>query len=382
MVNQELFDKIDALNSKYLSVWEDVCNIESPTNSKQGVDAVGNYFIRMAQALGWQVEVAPFAVSGDAVCITMNPEASLPPVSLSGHIDTVHPVGLFGVPAVHTDEEKIYGPGVADCKGGVVAGFMAMEALAQCGFRTRPIQLILQSDEETSSKGSDKKTVEYMCQKAEGSVAFLNLEPGNGVSGVLSRKGILRCKFHIKGKAAHSSRCVNGASAIAEAAHKILKLEQMKDLHGLTCNCGVIQGGTVGNAVAAECWFIADIRFMNEEQCQEVMRTVQAVAEHTDIEGCSCTVEQISFRPAMSLTETNLQFLDRMNEIFEQYGLPKLAQGMDFGGSDAAYITQKGIPCVDSIGVVGDRVHSVDEFAYKRSLADAAKRIAVVAACI
>ena len=39
-----IFEKIDSLNGKYIDVWEDVCNIESPSNYKEGVDAVGNYF--------------------------------------------------------------------------------------------------------------------------------------------------------------------------------------------------------------------------------------------------------------------------------------------------------------------------------------------------
>ena len=68
----KLFAKIDELYPTYLTVWEDVCNIESPTNCKEGVDAVGNYFIKMARARGWDVEIAPMEISGDAVCITMS----------------------------------------------------------------------------------------------------------------------------------------------------------------------------------------------------------------------------------------------------------------------------------------------------------------------
>ena len=37
---------IDELNEEYVKIWEDICNIESPWNCKEGVDAVGEYFIR------------------------------------------------------------------------------------------------------------------------------------------------------------------------------------------------------------------------------------------------------------------------------------------------------------------------------------------------
>ena len=105
------------------------------------------------------MEIHPNDASGDVVCITMNPDADEKPITLSGHIDTVHAVGSFGSPAVKTDDKNIYGPGVMDCKGGVVAAFYAMDALARCEFRNRPVQLLLQTDEEGTN---DKDTVKLM----------------------------------------------------------------------------------------------------------------------------------------------------------------------------------------------------------------------------
>lgn len=379
MQYKALFDTIDSLDETYLSVWEDVCNLESPTASKAGVDAVGSYFEALARQKGWPVEKLRLETAGDPVCITLNPEAPGAPVIFSGHIDTVHPVGLFGTPAVRRDEQKIFGPGVADCKGGAVASFLAMDALERCGFNARPVKLILQTDEETGSRNSGKKTVEFMCEKAAGAVAFLNTEPCGKDKATLSRKGIWRAKLNITGKAAHSSECMNGASAIAEAAHKLLELERMKDKAGLTCNCGVIEGGTVANSVAAFCSFLADIRFATEEQYRQAVAIVNEVAEMVYIPGCSCRVEQISYRPPMPLEQFNIDLLTKMNKIYEAAGLPVLAANVGVGGSDAAYTTLAGIPTVDSIGVFGDGIHSVSEFAYTASLGEAAKRLAAVA---
>ena len=120
---------IDALNERYLDVLEELCNIESPTADKARVDEAGAYIARWGREQGFEVEVRPMEGAGDPLCITMNPEAKAAPVVLSGHIDTVHPVGLFSTPAVRRDDTKMYGPGVLDCKGGVVAAMLAMEAL-------------------------------------------------------------------------------------------------------------------------------------------------------------------------------------------------------------------------------------------------------------
>ena len=92
---KNISEKIDKLTQTYLNVWEDVCNIESPTKFKEGVDKVGNYFVRLAEERGFKVEYSKQEVAGDVVCITMNPDSDLPPVVISGHIDTVHPIGLL-----------------------------------------------------------------------------------------------------------------------------------------------------------------------------------------------------------------------------------------------------------------------------------------------
>lgn len=378
----ELFSAIDASNSQYLSIWETVCNLESPTADTARVNAVGDYFIKLATEKGWAVDVLPLTTAGSPICITLNPEAQAQPVVFSGHIDTVHPVGLFGTPAVRQDTEKIYGPGVEDCKGGVVASFMAMDALDRCGFRSRPVKLIIQTDEETGSRNSGKKTVDYMCRIAKDAIAFLNTEGYQSHIAVLQRKGILRYQFHIRGVAAHSAACNHGASAITEAAYKILKLEKWKDPKGLTCNCGVIQGGTVANTVAEHCSFLADIRFSTAAQYHEAVKFVEDLAAITHVPGCSCTLERISHRPAMELTARNQQLLETMNAIFLENDLPQLQPSACISGSDAAYVTEAEIPCVDNMGVEGGNIHSVREYAWLDSLAASAKRLAAVAYCI
>ena len=137
-----LFAKIEELYPEYVRVLADVCEIESPTSYKEGVDAVGRYFVALAEKRGWNIEIEHDEAAGDPICITLNPDASDEPFCLSGHIDTVHPLGLFKKPRVRIEENCIYGPGVLDCKGGVVASFLAMDALWRCGFNKRPRKLL------------------------------------------------------------------------------------------------------------------------------------------------------------------------------------------------------------------------------------------------
>ncbi len=382
MEANRLFSEIERLYPEYLKIWEDVCNLESPTRNKAAVDAVADYFVRIAEERGWQVERLSLEKAGDPVCITINPEADAAPVAFSGHLDTVHPIGLFPSPAVRFDEKNIYGPGVMDCKGGAVASLLAMDALCNCGFKARPVMLILQTDEEVSSVISDLRTIDFMCEKAKDAVAFINTEGGTYGTAVIQRKGIMRYEFRVHGIAAHSSVCFSAANAVTEAAHKIIELERMKDEHGLTCNCGVISGGTTPNTVAEHCTFTADIRFATAEQMAFAEEEVRRIADTVFVKGCSCECVQLSRRPAMELCHRNEELLRRINEINGQVGLPLIAARPEPSGSDAAYTTIHGIPTVDNLGVVGDFIHSVNEFAEQTSLMYSARQMAAVAAFI
>lgn len=379
----EIFDIIDSLNESYIKIWEDVCNIESPTKFKAGVDACGEYFAEMARKRGWKVEYFRQPVAGDIVDITLNPDAENKPIIFSAHLDTVHPVGSFGTPAVKIEGNKMYGPGVTDCKGGAVAAFLAMDALDKCGFRSRPVKLILQTDEEVSSMISDKATIGYMCERAVESVAFLNLEGGTAGEACLIRKGTITYTFKVEGIEAHGSLCATaGASAILDAAHKIIELEKLKDKDGITCNCGVISGGSVSNTVPGYCEFKANIRFANSEQLEWVRDYVTKIAATVHVDGCKCIVNNPKGRVAMEYNEKNVALLARMNEIFEENELSSLKAAKRTGASDAADVTYAGAACIDSLGVIGGNIHSPDEFAYIDSLAESAKRLASVAANI
>ncbi len=369
---------INSKVSEYRRIWEEICNIESPTAYKAGVDAVGRYITAWAKEKGFQVTSLPQEVSGDPLCITLNGDVDAAPIAMGCHMDTVHPVGTFGTPAVRVEGDMIYGPGVCDCKGCVTMGMMVLDVLKDSGYRDRPVMLLIDSDEETGSMGSKKATINWMCQQAKDAVAFLNIEANTPGEAVLIRKGIARFRLNVTGRKAHSGACYTGANAIAQAAHMILELEQFKDPTGLTCNCGMINGGTTPNTVPGECTFIADFRYKNDEERAIAQAAVEKVCQTEYVAGCSGTWEQMSYRVAMPLTDRNVSLLDKINVILSEAGLPTLKQTSAQGGSDANDATAAGIPAVDNMGIWGGKGHTNEEFAHLDSLTPCTKRVVTI----
>lgn len=375
---ENVFQSIHRLSDAYLQLLEDISNIESPTACKEGVDAVGRALIEFAEKKGWSVDICPQSVSGDAICLTMNPHVQAAPVCLSGHMDTVQPIGFFGYPPVHRDAEKMYGPGVHDCKGGVVVGLLAMAALEECGYNRRPVKMLLQSDEETGSRGSGKSTIRWICEQAKDAVAFFNLEASGIGTVTTARKGIARYEINVSGKQYHSGKCDEGASAIAQAAHMILELEKFKDQKTLTCNCGLISGGTTPNTVPSNCTFVADMRYATQEDKETAENAVKKVTQTQYIPGCTSTYSLISHRVSMPVREKNLALLDKINGFLEQEGMLTLTPTKKTGGSDASDISAAGIPVLDNLGIRGGKSHTPDEFIYLDSMESCARQLAAI----
>lgn len=378
-MKNKVLQYIDELNPTYVRMWEEICNIESPTHDKAGVDAVGEYFIRFANERGWRVDVFEQERAGNVVTITMNPEVNAAPIAYSGYMDTVHEVGSFGNPPVRIEGDKIYGPGTEDCKGGIVVGFLAMDALWKAGYKKRPVVMYLQSDEEGGGKYSNDATINYICEQAQGSLAFFNLEGGNDRNVCIGRKGVVSFDFIVDGVEAHSAGCATyGSNAILEAAYKIIELEKFKDSQGLTCCCSVIQGGTKHNVVPARCRFVANVRFAKMSELNEFMAAAEKICEDIKVPGCKCTMVMPRLRPAMEVCEKNINLLNRMNEIWKENGLSELPGAVSAGGSDAANVSAAGIPAVDNMGACGGMLHTVNEYGIISSLAEKAKRLALV----
>ena len=247
--------------AEMLALLEELVSIDSPTNCAEGVHRVGqvcaDWLARAGFATAclphapvpedeaWQADLAsPWTARHGA-------EGAGPGIGFIGHMDTVFPVGTAQRRPFTVDRraDRVYGPGVADMKGGLVAMLFAARTLAGHGLLPCPLTLMFSSDEELGSPTSSLALREHL----RGAHAVFCAEPG-GVGGkvTLSRKGSGHMHIRVRGVAAHAGRdYADGASAILALAHKVLAYDRLVDLpNGITVNTGLISGGTSANSVA------------------------------------------------------------------------------------------------------------------------------------
>lgn len=84
----------------------------------------------------------------------------------------------------------------------------------------------------------------------------------------------------------------------------------------------------------------------------------------------------------MEKRKDNFELLEKMNRIYRDLGMKQLEATWSHGGSDASRMNQKGITTIDSLGVHGLYIHTLDEQADVSSLKDAARRLSTVIAYI
>jgi len=281
------------------------------------------------------------------------------PLLVLGHLDTVYPADTLSRMPFRVEGGRVWGPGVMDIKGGIVATLAALQALqaAQCGPR-RPLRLFWVSDEEVGSHGSRPLT-EGLAREAH---AALVVEPGSGLQGALktARKGIAEFTLTTRGRAAHAGvDFEQGASAIVELAQQILMLAELTDpLRGITVNPGVISGGTRTNVVAAEAQVRIDVRARHAADLEEVERQIRGLGATDARVGLS--VRGCINRPPMERTAAIARLFQHARALGGALGLD-LAESATGGGSDGNFTAAVGTPTLDGLGMVGEGAHSPGE---------------------
>jgi glutamate carboxypeptidase len=134
-----------------IAAWAEV---ETPSNHPEAVDSLLTHIRADLDRLGGATEfVHPAPFCAGILLARFNPGAAGPRILLLGHVDTVHPIGTKDGPLrIRIENDRLYGPGVLDMKGGDYFAFHAVAAMVAAGdLPPSPITLMLVPDEERGS---------------------------------------------------------------------------------------------------------------------------------------------------------------------------------------------------------------------------------------
>ncbi len=302
--------------------------------------------------------------------LTVRPTAPLQ-LLFTGHMDTV-----FGADHAFQDtrwqeDGVLNGPGVADMKGGLSVMLAALKAVERSPDADRlGYEIVINSDEEVGSLGS----AALLAQAAQGKRAALTYEPAALPDGTLAGARPGSCNFAIvvRGRSAHAGRNPeDGRNALLAAADLALRLARLRR-DGLSVNPSRIEGGSPSNVVPDLAVLRVNMRPRTSEieaiAKREIDEAVAAVADEREVQ---IELSGGFGRPPKPLTP----------EAEALFGLVKQA-GADLGQTiawqpsggvcDGNNIAACGVPVVDTMGVRGGKIHSMEEFLITESLGERA----------
>jgi len=337
--------------------------IESPTTEPDAVNRLVDLVEGEFEAIGMQVErLAGREQRGDHLRARTTWGGEGRGILVLGHLDTVHPLGvLYNQLPLRLDGNRVYGPGIADMKGGAYLALNAVRYLVSKGETTPlPITFVYNSDEEVGSRTS-KDLIEETARQAK---YVLVCEPGrNGGSVVMARNGSGRFTVSVTGRSSHSgTNHVDGRSALTELAHQILKLEAMTDYErGITVNVGVARGGTRPNVVPGEAMAEVDLRMSTPETAEEMAEKILGLQPVTPDVAVAVT-GQLNRYPYIK-NEAIDRLYQHAKELAAKIGLDlrDMATG---GGSDGNFTAAMGLPTLDALGADGADAHTYNEHIY------------------
>jgi tripeptide aminopeptidase len=312
-----------------------------------------------------------------------------PTVVFGAHMDTVFPEGTDL--KVKREGDVLRAPGIGDDTSNLMATLEMFRALNRGGVQTKGDLIFLASVQEEVGLLGAKHWLETSGYKPDLFVA-VDLSANQVWYGALR---ITQFKFFYTSPGAHTMESRGGpspAKAVAKAITSLYDLPLPPVAPNLdsfklpVLNVGMLNGGTVVNAVPREAWFTVDLRSLDTPTQARLEKAVVAIAENTaKSEGVGFRMEQkmaIDYTRAKPqaerLSSQVVQTALAISNHFRKPGSPAIVAA-DVGSTDANIAISMGIPAV-AVGAVMERLpHRLEENADAGSIVPGIKALIAMA---
>ncbi len=366
----ELLEQAKAEQSAYIETVKQLVAVDTGTGQAEGLATVSKMLIERLQALGAQVSTSPATPSaGDNIVGTLKGTGSKD-FLLMVHYDTVFAEGTAAERPFRMDEQRAYGPGVADAKGGVAMILHALELLkAQQFDEYGTITVLFNPDEEMGSAGS-KKIIAELARKHD---YVFSYEPPDSDAVTTATNGINAVMLEVKGKSSHAgSAPEDGRNAVLELAHQLVQLKDLGDPDkGTTVSWTMIAGGEKRNIIPNKATAEADMRYSDISETERVLADAQKIIGDKLIDDTRVELRVDKGRPPLAKNPASERLAETAQRLYGEIDQRIEPIAMRFG-TDAgyAYVPDSDKPAVlETMGVVGAGLHSEDEYIELSSIA-------------
>ena len=364
-VDQPLLDAATARKPALVRDLAELVNIDSGTDDAAGLGRVEALLAKHLRDVGAEVEIVPAPPAAGKTVVGRLHGDGTKNLMLMIHYDTVFGVGEAARRPFRAEGGKAYGPGVADAKGGALLILYAIDIARSQGFKGwKTLTVVFNPDEEKSSLGS-RAIVRTLSAQQD---AVLVFEPPEADRVTVGTNGIAYVHLDVKGKASHAGSAPEaGRNAAMELANQLLQLKDLGSAaKGTTVNWTVVQAGDRVNIIPDKASATADMRMSDLSEIARVQADADRLVQHKLIPETTVSVVVENRRPPFSKNAASDQLAATADSIYRELGKSIAPVVMRYG-TDAGFAYDPASPAkpvvMDGMGIVGDRIHSPDEWA-------------------
>ncbi len=363
--DEALLKAAEARKGAFIGDLQKLVSIDSGTGDVEGLGKIEAILVARLKALGATVDLYPSekpAVGNIIVGKLAGKGANK--AMLVVHYDTVYSAGDAVKRPFRIEGNKAMGPGVADAKPGLLFILNALEMLKERGFENyREITVSFNADEEKSSLGS-RAMIKKLAADQD---LVLSFEPPEKEQVIISTNGIAYVHLDIKGVSSHAgSAPEKGRNATIEMANQLLQLKDLGDpAKGTTVNWTVIQGGERINVIPDKATAKADMRLSVLSELERVQQDANRIVAKKLIPDTEVSVRVEDRRPPFSKNANTDALAEAAKSFYQEIGRSLEPVAMRFG-TDAGHAYNPANPkqaVLEGLGIVGDKLHSPDEWA-------------------
>ena len=374
--DEKLRSMADAAKPELIETLRSMVTIESGSSDIEGLAKMADFTEARLKALGAKTERRKVTRgTGADIVIGTFEGTGRAKLMLMAHMDTVYERGILATQPWRVDGERIFGPGIADDKGGIAVVLHALKILKEVEWRDyAKITVLFNPDEEVGSIGSG----ELISEIADQHDFVLSCEPTAAAPAakndalLLGASGTATGKMEVKGRASHAGAAPQlGRNALIELAHQLLQSRDVaKAIPGAQLNWTIAQAGTVRNQIPEKAAATADIRVTVPDGLKMLQAALDEKAKDQLIPDTETTVTIEVGRPPFVATDRGRLLAKEGQMIYAELGRTLDIVDMTGGATDASFANRSGkAVVVESFGLAGYGYHARDEYIDAGSIA-------------
>jgi glutamate carboxypeptidase len=151
-------------------------------------------------------------------------------------------------------------------------------------------------------------------------------------------------------------------SAVLEAAHKTVALQALNGRwKGVTCNVGVLRGGTRTNVVPERAILDVEVRAATTAAFDLAMAEVERIVAASSVPGATARLLPAHRHPPMERTPAVAALVAEAQEVARRLGF-EVGEAATGGAGDANTTAAAGLPTIDGLAPVGGEAHGPTEW--------------------